>query len=217
MTLENLSPGEVLTVRVYKALVSRPDAVWANTYEFQVESGVTVSNGAAAANTLANALVSFEQKIHLSDVRFDRAVVSTFNEDGQPYNPATFVSVPIAGQNGLRVPGTEPLALQMCLLVRREVALGRVGRALYRRVLQESDVNAPSGTPSISDVALPSLGGLLDTAFFDLTNDIDGTGLSLVMASRVAPVGALVVRPVTALTVAGVSVKKFNNRYFDRA
>lgn len=217
------STGDILSVRCYKSLTTAPDKVWANSYEFRVDSPTPDASGSNVA--LAQAIAAYEANIHLNDVQFERVVISTYVPDGQPYNPASFVSVPVTyllgGVTGYPADQREPLNL--CLRVTRATVFGRRGYSLYRRCLAEDQVTSVAGTPALTtEAALAFASALADT--FTIPSSPEATtfdqyltdaGLSHVLASGSA--GSLSVRSVTARIPNGVTVKAFNNRYFDRA
>ncbi len=220
MSITNWQEGEVFTVRTYKYLSARRDIVWANTYEVAAET--SAANGATTAAQACQSIMLWESWFHLTDVVYDRAVFSTAVEDGQPYDPTAFISVPATGVEGKRnIPiGNQVAPLQTCLFVRRQVAYGRNGRALYRRCLLAGEVLSPAGDPVISDETRDLLNDILEgQATESFGNPLPSYlltehGLRLVM---VGPGGSgQNIRNVSALAAAGVSIKKYNNRYFDR-
>lgn len=217
MGVDIVGNAEVFTVRIYKRLVGRQDLEWANSYELRA----TASNadGPGALNDAVAALVGWEKNIHLSDVEYDRAVVSTYVPDGQPYDPTAFLSVPIVSTNGSRsLGGSQALPLQMCLLIRKQVAYGRNGRNLYRRCLIETEVAAFSGDPVLEGAAQAALQERVNDLVGDgdIFQTLGLAGFELVMASGVGVGVPTSVRKVSALVVAGVSIKPYNNRYYDR-
>lgn len=199
-----LDPG-ILMFRVYKHHINNSMLVWANTYEIQQGGGThTISDITTAAQELAAA----EAHIALTSTIFDRVVVSTWVKDGTPYNPASFVSIPV-NQQGLRDPsgnGAEPLT--MCLRIAKQTETGRLGYSLYRNFLLESDVASPAGTPVLTiSVADQAIQGYL-TAMGAYRGPTANYELVLYNGS--------LVRPVLAQTLSGVTEKKLNNRYFDK-
>ncbi len=219
MTITDWAAGEVFMVRVYKRLASNPAVVWANSYEMSADTAR--SGGAEAGRDAAFAIASWEALFHHAGVQFDRAIFSSWVPDGAPYDPTTFTVRPISGLVGARsIGGTEPLPLQATLFLRRNVAFGRPGRALYRGVLFESDVTSPAGTPALTDQAR---GDLINRVTSNLPppfpaqklgDYLASQGLSLVLAGGQGPTPTNV-RAVLSFTPAGVSIRKFNNRYYD--
>lgn len=216
MSIDLWNVGDLFTARIYKRLASRPDLLWANTYELQVNGGGE-GLGVEAAEAVITRIAGFESALHLSDVQFDRGVFSTFVPDGAPYDPDTFASYSLAGFVGERTADGDPLALQTCLKVRKGVPFGRAGRFLFRRVLAEADVTSPSGDPVLSSAITTALNAILaadGVGSGGLVDDLSDIGAQLVMAGVAG--GVTRVRRVNTLTADGVTIKAYNNRYFDR-
>lgn len=219
MSINLWNAGDLFTARVYKSLATRPDLVWANTYELQV-NGTGEGGDANDARAVARCLANFESLLHLADVRFNRVVFSTLAEDGQPYDPDSFASYDFSGLSGTRIPAGEVQAqpLQVCLLVRKLVNFGRAGRFLYRRVLTEAEVTSTAGDPALAAGVQATLEDVMGTNVptFEapLPEALVALGVDLVMAGETG--GITRVRQVTGLSPVGVVIKKYNNRYFDR-
>lgn len=211
--------NELFTVRIYKRIAGRPDLLWANSYE--LSANTAQPSGAAAAQGVMLRLAQWESQFHLTDVVFDRAVFSSYVPDGEPYQPESFVVRGFTGLEGKRaLGGSEPMPLHLTLLVRRDVAFGRVGRLLYRRVLVEGDVTSPSGSPSLVPAAQTSLQGLIDAdlgePFADgILAELEGAGVTPVMAFDDG-VGSGERRVIQSFSAVGVTVKKFNNAFYNR-
>lgn len=207
MPLIGAPVGTYVTLRLYKRLTTNPALMWANNYEFVNEqSAITADDVEIAIQDFSN----FEGDIHLGDTQFDRGVMSSWVEDGEPYDPSTFTTYPLSGL-GQRVVSGDAMSLNYCLFVRRNTTFGQNGKLFYRRVLVEPDVNAPSGTPAL--VSAATLNTTLQTAITanNINLYMDGSNnLQLRMKSAL-----LIDRPITGLTVAGARVMQFNNRYFD--
>jgi hypothetical protein len=203
MPINNITQGEVFTVRIYKRLEGQE---WANSYEVQATDAS--SDPVVSIGNLRIWLVGLERAIHLTDVFFDRITISTYQPDSRPYDPTRFVSFPIF-QAGQRARSGDALTLAICLFVRRETNFGRSGKLLYRGVLQENDV---AGYRSgLLNTSITALQGALDTAW-----SARPEFWRLVMASGV-PLPTSV-REVINLGVSAIPVvKKLDNRYFDRA
>lgn len=205
--------GEVYSIRTYKTLVNRPDIVWANSYE------VRVGDGAAGVGSIlpdaAAELVAWERTFHMNTVRFVRTVLSTWVPDGQPYNPASFVSVDAPPLTlGARVPGDNGVQpLQVCLLATKDVSFGRNGRNLYRGALSEDDVVTSAGEATLTAAGLAQLNTLFAADGGIASLLAQNANLEMIMKGSSAQDA---VRPVRAVTPRRVVIKKFNNRYFDR-
>lgn len=199
--------GSFITARVYKYLQTNPALRWANTYEFIVNSPPTEADLQACAD----ALRLFEAAIHYSDTRFDRCVLSTWVPDGEPYDPTSFVTLPLVG-SGSQTDTSDTLSLNHVLFVRRTTNFGQNGKLYYRRCLAESEVNATAGTLALVDPsALQTLiDGAMTTSGLALYIQNEVTPLNLVMKSALP-----IVREVLDFTVAGARIVQFNNRYFD--
>lgn len=198
---------EVFTVRVYKQLTANPAVSWANTYEFR--AGSTTTNAELLLAVIR--AVAFESELHLTDVQFTRAILSTWVPDGEPYDPTTFVSLPqtLLGQRSF----TNPEPLQIVFTVRKDVNLGRYGFWQFRRVLAEGDVQAPAGTPALANQA--GMQSEVDAA-------ITASGIDLHFVSGTSDLKLVMYdgdhshdRFMDGFTALGVGVRKFNNRYFD--
>jgi len=206
MPVDSVQTGEVFTVRSYKQYVGFS---WANTYEVQATSEPI--NSITAIEALASAIVSLEQQLHISGVIVDRIVISTYVQDGEPYNPSSFTTIPVS-LPGQRFPYTDVLPLEMALFVRRNSPVGRDGRLLYRGCLLEGDMSASAFRPLISQNAVNEFQAIFGTWF---NTTFPSQQWSLVMASG-SP-NSLNVRQIIGFQVSErMIVKKLNNRYYDR-
>lgn len=200
------------TVRMYKKMSTNPQIVWANTYELFKKSNAVMT--ADEYQLLVTTLLGFESSFHAQDVLFDRAVVSTFVEDGEPYNPESFITFPLldtAGERSAAFGEFEPLNL--VLFVRRSVPFGRNGKLYYRRVVLEDEVASPAGVARlVTGAAIYTLfANSFSTYLTGLTTGEDNLWALVMAATGQTP------RNITNLSVSGVRVVKFNNRYFDKA
>lgn len=213
-TLAVISPGQNLTVRTYKSISGDIGRLWANTYELHCPNGVPDAN--VALNAVAAAFIGWEARFHAVEVRFDRTVISTYVEDGQPYDPGTFKTIDAGGVSGEREhTGSELMPLAVCLHARRQVNFGRPGRLLYRGVLAENEVTSPAGTPLLTTSARTALESLMEVGSdFDITAALDTAGFVMALVSGANGEN---VRAVVDILPVGVSIKKVNNRYYDRA
>lgn len=220
MSVNSWEAGEVFTARIYKRLSTRPDVLWANTYElFAVQA---LPDAEAAAAQVLTGLAIWESQFHSVDVTFDRGVFSTHVEDGAPYDPTSFAATGFVGVVGRRGAPSEPMSLQNCLLVRRQVGFGRTGRLLYRRAVFEGDVSAPGGEPALGSQSLTVLQDLVNGGW-DGGAESPGVlewlrtvyGLDMVMVGR-NPLSPGNIRVVDGLQVAGVVVKDYNNAFYNR-
>jgi len=206
MTLRNINEGTVVTVRSFKFFAGFS---WANNYEVQALQDIP--DPEFALSELATRIVALERPMHITSVIIDRVTVSTYAPDSQPYNPDTLATFPFSlrcQRNIVR----EPVALEICLFIRRNTDFGRDGRLLYRGCLSEDDVTENALRPVLTPAAI--------TAFRNIISSwLQGGGLTprwrMVMASGTP--NPTNVRPVIGLDPAEkIVVKKFNNRYFRR-
>lgn len=204
---------EVFNIRIYKRLDIAGERVWANSYEVVNYGGANKADLEACAQ----ALVSFEQGMCHDTVLFDRAVISTYVPDGQPYNPESFISVPLTQVGTVSSPpAAEVLPLQVALFLRRDVPSGRYGKLFLRQTVGETDVSGRYGSFALTSPS--AMNTRLSTAISasGLDDYFGGGAAPLSLALVGNSVDGLVVRTVTGLTVVDVRLIKFNNRYFDR-
>lgn len=206
-----VTPGaqERFHIRIYKELTTTPSPRWANTYEVRNEGGASMLHLLDAVQ----ALYELERAMHLTDVRFDRAVLSTWIEDGTPYDPSSFTVIPL-GLEGTVVPSGGALPLNVVLHIRRKVIFGRPGKVFWRRALGEGDIEAPAGRVTLSAAAEGTIETRLAAAMVSsdaIEMTTEGTNpIKLILAATGQPD-----RLVDNLLLQGANVTKFDNRYFD--
>jgi hypothetical protein len=203
--MATLQATENIMLRLYKRKAQNPMLEWANTYELRQPTGGTT---AAGYTQLAQTFAAIEATLHFASTQYTRAVISTWVPDGQPYNPLSFITVPLTTLGAIDETGIQVQPLQICLRIAYHAEFGRQGFRLYRNALSEADVISPAGEPTID---FGTVGTRVGNFQDDLTDYI-GTNkpFYLVLAS------ASNIRTVTNVSTAGVTVKKLNNRYFDR-
>jgi len=204
-------------IRVFKGwnttLIER---AWSNSYEIMsAETDPTVLFSAAEA------IVDAEKQIHLNNVNFLQYTISTWEPDSHPYDPLTFTTVPLV-DIGLRGGGagiTTGLDYNICLVVKRGAHTGRVGRLFYRGCLLETDVRMGGDGRFIIDPADTSA---FAAAFANYQTEmapvmpiLPGNQLALIGEVKGLP-GTITRRPVTVLTLGGVTINKRNHKYFDK-
>lgn len=210
MDVVSWGAGSKFVFRTIKYLQTNPANKWANSYEF-------VAQGAGSDSellSLASALVLFEANIHRNVVLFDRVLISSWEEDSRPYDPATFISIPQTGA-GLIGPVGDNLALDKCLAIARVPQTGRFGHLFYRGVLNEADTSAPAGKTILTDRA--GIQEQVDAAL--TTSELEAyLGLSRpanLTMSMINKTGTQV-RNVVTLTVQGVSTLPTDHAWFNR-
>lgn len=205
--------GDVYTLRIYKRLKANPLLEWANTYELLNLAG---NQGDIDFLDTIDLFVNNEAAIHKNVVGYTRAVLSTWVPDGQPYNPATFITKDVSGVSGALSPGTDMLSLQNCLQVTRDVPFGRSGRSLYRGIVEEGMVTADTGQPRLTDGQYALTLISIEAMQLSISSALGGLGMLWVLAAKYGE-GQVNTRQVMNLSLKrNIVVKKFNNRYFDR-
>jgi hypothetical protein len=203
-------------VSVYKDWLTLSNSPWVNTYEFTSDTLTTPVE--VAAEGIPELIADAERGIHLTSVMFDRAVVSTYGADGNPYDPETFVSVPLTGF-GFRTFFTQALDINAVFKVRRLVSSGRNGKLAYRGCLIEGDVSAnASGQWRIETASTLNQDGTDYLAYLTgMSTLLDGfAGVQMALLSGTAIGGGPTSsRPVSNLVVAGAGFNKKNHRWFN--
>lgn len=210
MTVSSFVADDLFTFRITKYLSTNPSNKWANSYEFRaIEVG-----GEADLLGLGEALVDFEANIHFSQVVFDRLLISTWEADSVPYDPAVFISTTLTATGGI-AGGGQLQALATTLSVSRIAATGRFGHIFYRGCLEELDIAAPAGISVLIDRAAQQ--AKIDASLADSGLD-HYVGQDADQALRMAMVSAdgTQVRQVNQLRAQGVSQVPTDHAWFNR-
>jgi hypothetical protein len=129
--------------------------------------------------------------------------------DGRPYNPDSFISFPY-NEDGLRSRFSDDVVdLSICLRLDKRAVSGRSGRLLIRGALHEGMLRTVGGRFNFQ-----TPGGLDGVDFNDAITRF--TALITVPSAGMSLVSNLGSRPVSQITIAGITIKKLNNKYFDR-
>jgi len=196
--------------RLIKYLHTNPSNKWANSYEFRSNA----AGDTTALESLASALVLFEQGLHLPSVGFDHVLVSTWEADSKPYDPDTFLSIPqtVSGTNSA---GGTPEPLDMCLSVRRIPSSGRFGHLFYRGALEEGMVEAPAGKAILTSPTAIQTSIDANLATSELEVYIGATVEAPLQMVMISADGSQV-RAVTALVQGGVGRVPQDHAWFNR-
>jgi hypothetical protein len=186
-------------IRIFKAYGGRSGnaAQWSNEYAITTDDELTSAAMLAAVTRCAD----FEKAIHLNNIHFMRAVVSTYGPDAIDNDPLSFRTIQLAGTgaNDAAVSPTEFLDLTMRVTFAGET--GRAASHYYRGCLTEAMVGAGNdGGPTITQGPFnfaEQAGALI--------NQLGGA--ILVLPSSKAPTG-LPTRLVKAVAVGGASIRK---------
>lgn len=211
MTVVDYVASDLFIVRIVKYLLANPSNKWVNSYEFTAIADGDTTNFV----TLTGSLVSFEAEIHSNLVAFDRVIVSTWQADSTPYDPTSFLTIPLTQIGQRSEIGIDMQPLGMAWRVNRVPVSGRNGNLFYRGALYENQVYSPAGTPVLSTPSASET--ILQDAITN--NGVDsyltsGTPADFLM-SMIDATGS-VVRSVTTLTSDGVSLIKQDHQWFNR-
>lgn len=210
MSVLSYDVDDLFTMRIVKRHANNPALKWANAYEFRA----TIAGSTDELLALATAWVNFEQRMHQSFVRFDRLLISTWEADSTPYNPANFISTTLTAA-GLFGAGGDPEPLTVALSVTRQAASGRFGHIFYRGYLSEAQVGSPAGKPALTapDDEQDTLDSALSTSGVEDYIGLTPSGaFGLVMVNK----DGTQVRPVYALRAQGVSQLPLDHAWYNR-
>jgi len=210
MPVTTFTTNDLFVIRILKHHVNNPDRQWGNTYEVLAQSAGTLAD----LTGMVNAVVLFEKTLHLGVVAFDRATVSTWQEDSVPYDPDNFAVYDLDGF-GTRG-GAPPFApITTCLNVVRAPTSGRQGHIFYRGVLASADLVTPSGITVLDDADAWSSELDAAVASSEIDGFLDGGAEGPLIMAMINRLGTNV-RPVEGLAVGGVSELPTDHAWFNR-
>lgn len=208
--------GSVFSARVvFRAGDGDTALYWYCNHEFSsanpVLSDIDIS-------VLASALGGFHRNLLLNPFYVDRIILSSYAEDGKPYDPESF-AVRTINQRGLLAFGTtvtDALPLNQVLRVRRDVQRGRPGAMLLRGLLAEGDITSDplSGRVTLADQ--PGLQTLVSDAYAALDDSLNVIECQMVMARGPESDPFQQLRNVETLTVVGLGQKQLRNKVSPR-
>ena len=209
------------SIRIFKSWAVRDlDRRWVNSYEVEAP---TISDPGLMEPVMRD-FVAAEQQLHLGDVQFLSATISTWAADSRPYDPASFFTYDLT-VTGLRGAGFGPsvsaLDSNVCFLVKKQTYGGKDGKLFYRGCLKEEDVHIGGDARFALDVSSDlNVGGARWLAYLasmdpHLVAGPDAAAGTLSLISMIAAVR--VSRPVVAMQIGQITVNRRNHRYFDRA
>jgi hypothetical protein len=210
-------PSTNWTIRIFKSWGSNDlSRAWANNYEVNTTQALNPPDLQPVVDTL----VAAEKTIHMNNIQFIQATISTWEPDSKPYNPLSFLTVPLAG-TGSSTPnaGDDMLDSNVTLMIRYQATTGRSGRRFYRGLLTEAAVNSTSQGyfQLIGGAAWGPTGTIITNVRTQLAPLLPGgNGIGKLMLMYAKPGVSSVQRAVTAVALGGVVINRRNHRYFDR-
>lgn len=198
---------EPFSLVIRKHHSSRPDRPWYNSYEFRNYTATGLSDLLTACLSIA----IFESRLHRATTVFQSFTLSTWENDGTPYNPDTFVTRPL-DLVGVVSALDEAMPLETCWRTSWLPQTGRQGFRLYRNCLAEGDVTSPAGKAILSS-PLTMTGRLEDAIDTAAIGEFFTDGGGIVAFYMQSEANA---RYIGGVQSAGVTHKKLDNKYFDR-
>jgi hypothetical protein len=182
---------------------------WVNTHEFDT-TGIT-GGLMLYPVALGAAVVQFHRSLLMTNFYVEGVTVSTYADDGAPYNPDTFYARTVL-LRGLRSAGTNNTAvlpLTNTVLIKRMVDTGREGSMLLRGMLTEADIQSDPLTGSVTFTDLGTLTDNLSQAYTAMATAAHDAGADMALLS--GPDGATS-RLVVGLKLKGISSKQLRNK-----
>jgi hypothetical protein len=211
MPVTDYSAGELFRVTIVKYLLANPERKWANNYEMRA----LAAGGITEISEMGQRLVTMEAPGHLDGVKFDRLRISTWEVDSAPYNPMSFLSLPLAITGGLSAGENNPIALNVCYDVGRVPISGRFGHLYYRGCLVEENVSSPAGKFVLTAATIFNNALQNRITSSEVMEYLDGTSETweMVMAGD----NPATARRVISLIARGVAVVPFDHGWFNRS
>ena len=132
----------MITVRAYMRFENRPTEEWTHTLEYDYAGELA----AGEAEVIGLDLVEGLQNLLLENVQIDRVVLSTWEQDGQPYDPSKLRVIPVGLFGAVEFLTDEPVDDDLVLYMRKSVSTGRAGKIQLRGGLLEGDIDVDNGS-----------------------------------------------------------------------
>ena len=207
------SDGDKFIFRVYSDLGATGGTRWSNTFEAFAHANGTLTD----LQTLGGKLALFTQAMSGSQVRITDWSVGTWVADSTPYDPESFYISPALNLEGSRTIN-DPLDLDVCLDLRRSVAVGRAGNIYYRGALGEEDVAREGGKFILENPIV--MAGYVSAAvtatnlnYYYLGGAMVPLWLGLIGQNIV---GTVHQRAITNIAVRGVTIVPMNHRWYNQ-
>jgi hypothetical protein len=211
--ITSFDDGDRFIFRVYSDLGSTQGPRWSNSYEAYAHAGGSITDLTALGGKLA----LFNQGMSGSDVRITGYSVSTWVPDSTPYNPENFYVSPALNLTGSRTM-SDPIDLDVCLDVRRSVALGRSGNIYLRGALDEADVERSGSKYTLTDpqgldVIFNAVLAATHLPYYYLGGTMVPIWLGLIGANII---GTVYTRGLTNIAIRGVTIVPMNHRWYNQ-
>ncbi len=129
-------------LRVFKSYGGRSDSgQFSNTYHIRSDAAIDAAGWVDVSNTI----IAVERPLALQSTSFMRCLITPFAQN--PLNQPEHVmrTIELQGTGQREVPaGRHGLDLNVCLILKRQLATGRSGRLFLRGALHEDDVELGS-------------------------------------------------------------------------
>lgn len=228
---------QTYNVKIFKSWGGRnADASWVNNYQYVTDVPLTDSKWIDLINSVSAA----EQQLHLTEVNYIHATVSTYNQEPE-YNYANLRTFTLAGTGaksavslagGTWPEGTSPAAdLNYALQMNKNVTLGRTGKMFYRGCLVWPNIIIDGkGKPTLStlganrfgpgDIMNLNQGFMAQAADFQWVMMPDPDKAIVGEPTGENPDGTsddtIDVRLVNGLSLGGVVMLKRDHKFFDK-
>jgi len=203
MTLLEPTENELFHISTHKSLVSFPNVKWVNTYTVSAGTDTTFSD----IQTCVTDIATFEQVLMNDTSKVERTKVwadGTVNE---------FNSVARELTGSVDTSATEPMPLEIVLLIAKNPTLGRPGVAGYRDCLNEAEMTRRAGMPSPNDSA--ALATRVSDAVTAHVADYLQAGSGALTLMKFSATSSSYIS-IATLSVSGISSRDTDNRWFNR-
>lgn len=193
-------------VRIFKRFLGATKE-WVNTYEIAGAVERTLQDAVATATQI----ILFEAGIHIKNlVELVRVTISTWSEDGKPYDPQSFLSIPLDVKGQRNIGENDPEPAGLTYRISKSSGTGRLGAQSYRGVLHEGDKTSIAGRPAFDNTDLVDLAA----ALFDVhLKPLMFNGNALLKLALISKAG--LVRLLVDIVSYGISFNKDDHKYYD--
>lgn len=157
----------LLRYKAYYKPITRPSEVFSVEFEYDLP---VLSIDEALVQNIADDIVGGLVLLLTDEARMDRVVASTYEPDGDPYDPSTFrvfSYADVGTRTGIIGIGTS--ADTIVLLIRRVANQGRFGRIFLRLATFTNEIAEEDGELALTTDAFSAISTLLASAFTSWT------------------------------------------------